>query len=96
MVDFDRFNEELDRAGCDLVNIHKIYERARAQIQAAPPDQQIQLETRLLELCQKRAERGVLSFDLPFVSVSFAPVRSMRGFLMRTDVGKLAQECKQS
>jgi hypothetical protein len=38
------------------MKIHKIYERARAQIQAAPLDQQVQLEARLLELCQKRAE----------------------------------------
>ena len=56
MLDFDQLDDELDSAGYDLVKIHEIYEDVRAQIQAAPPDLQSQLEARLLELCQKRAE----------------------------------------
>jgi hypothetical protein len=56
MIDFDRLNEELDHAGYDLIEVHKIYDRAQADIQTAPPDQRAQLESRLLDLCQKRAD----------------------------------------
>lgn len=56
MLDFDRLNDQLDRAGYDLDKVHELYDQVHTEIEAAPPDQRPQLEARLLELCHRRAE----------------------------------------
>jgi hypothetical protein len=56
MLDFDRLNDQLDRAGYDLGKVHELYDQVHTEIEATPPDQRPQLDARLLELCHRRAE----------------------------------------
>jgi hypothetical protein len=41
----------------DLPKVEEIYERARAQLEAAPPDRRPALEAALIELCDQKAAR---------------------------------------
>jgi hypothetical protein len=56
MLDFDRLNRQLDLAAHVVGNIQKLYEEARAEIDAAPADQRQELEVRFLSFCNCRAE----------------------------------------
>lgn len=56
MVDFDRLNRQLDLAAHVVENIQKLYDEARAEIDAAPADERRELEFRFLSFCHCRAE----------------------------------------
>ena len=66
MLDFDRLNRELDLAAHVVENIQKLYEEARAEIDAAPADERQELEFRFLSFCHCRAEfaKRLLDADL--------------------------------